>query len=377
MASLFCFLVTSIRHLKHRRRFLINNTSTSVICRSSRPNDRLSFEECCCLLGSRFTHSATRTCLLARFRFAMLSPSQAPDNLIDGFYRTTCNDDPPSKASSSLVPRPQRELVRIAIDHGEPFFMARRPKQIDTFLNTVARKRRTRGGKRAGPLIFLEELVPSAPAPSRRRRLTAAQSWPWLLLASCAVLLGRSLACCAAHAGGNARSSAAAAAGWSAAAGWPATPALGPWVWPRPSPVQGMFTSGGTHSAAVRAAAGGLALERTGPRGRARSASPRAARRERRGLARMTGEATGASRGSARVGAIDVASFALPVLMLVCCFAASLGSVTSPLASALLRASRLTLNVPVCAGWPTWVAYAARAGFSRFGSGVELVLRWL
>ena len=293
----------------------------------------------------------------------MSSPSQeAPDNLIDGFDRTTCDDDPPSEASSPLAPGPQRALVRIAIDRGESFFKARTPKQIDTFLNTVVvRERRARGGKRADPLLFLEE---SALCTRRRRRSTATRSWPWLLLASCAVLLGRSLAF-AQHFGGDARtSSVAAAAGWSAAAGWPAASAPGPRVRPRPSPVQDMFTSGG-------APGGRAALEGTASRGRARrSAYPGVAPR---GLARTMRSVTGASRGSERDGPIDV-RVALPALVLVLFV---LGSVTSPLASALLRASRLALNAPVCAGWPTWVAYAARAGFARFGTGFELVLRLL
>ena len=95
---------------------------------------------------------------------------EAPDNLIDGFDRTTCDDDPPSEASSPLAPGPQRALVRIAIDRGESFFKARTPKQIDTFLNTVVvRERRARGGKRADPLLFLEE---SALCTRRRRRST-------------------------------------------------------------------------------------------------------------------------------------------------------------------------------------------------------------
>ena len=299
------------------------------------------------------------------------SPSQAaPDNLIDEFDRATCDDDPPSDASSPLVPGPQRTLVRIAIDRGESFFKARRPKQIDTsLLNTVvARERHARRGvKRAGPFLFLKASAPHPPAPRRRRRSsTATRSWPWLLLASCAVLLGRSLAF-AQHAGGDARtSSAAAVAGWSAVTGWSAASAPGPWVRPRPSPVQDMFTSGG-------APGGRAALEGTASRGHARrSAYPGAARR---GLARTMGPATGASRGSVRDGAFDV-RVALPALVLVCFI---LGSLPFPLASALLlRASpRLALNVHVCAGWPTWVAYAARAGFARFGTGFGLVLRLL
>ena len=111
------------------------------------------------------------------------SPSQAaPDNLIDEVDRTTCDDDPPSNASSHLVPGPQRTLVRIAIDRGESFFKARRPKQIDTFLlNTVvARERHARRGvKRADPFLFLEASAPHTPAPRRRRRSsTATRSWP-------------------------------------------------------------------------------------------------------------------------------------------------------------------------------------------------------
>ena len=234
------------------------------------------------------------------------SPSQAaPDNLIDGFDRATCDDDPPSDASSPLAPGPQRTLVRIAIDRGESFFKARRPKQIGTsLLNTVvARERHARRGvKRAGPLLFLEASAPHPPAPRRRRRSsTATRSWPWLLLASCAVLLGRSLAF-AQHAGGDARtSSAAAAAGWSAATGWSAASAPGPWVRPRPSPVQDMFTSGG-------APGGRAALEGTASRGHARrsaypGAAPTRTRRARWGRPRArraarseTGRSTCASR---------------------------------------------------------------------------------
>ena len=90
-----------------------------------------------------------------------------------------------------------------------------------------------------------------------------------------------------------------------------------------------------------------------------------------------TGPATGASRRSAaRGGAIDGASFVLPALVLLFFVLGSVGF--SSLASTLLRASldsRLALNVSVCAGWPTWVACAARAGVGGFGAGFQLVLR--